>query len=206
LATQLRQYRIHVRSGNPNPYKGDEIDWEQRLPDETGGSLVEAEEKQDAFLKAYRQALRDCLDGVLAEAISTQMTKLQKRQPPKDQAYVQGLHLFHCKGLPMGKLAAQIGLSSQVQVNRLLQLKRLRADVRHLLIPQLQAQVRAEALNYISADRLKLLDQTLAHLLTERVDQMIDDAAREAQIPKGRTANSVFSHQLCQTIHQFIAG
>jgi hypothetical protein len=205
LASQLRQYRIHARSGNPMPYGGDGLDWERYLHGQDESSPA-GDDAQFAFLEAYQQALRQCLEGVLTEAIQTNMAKLQKRKPPKHQVYVQGLQLFHCEGLSMTKLAPQVGLSSQVQVNRLLQLKRLRADVRTLLIPQLQERVRAEALDFISADRLKQIDQTLEYLLTERVDQIVDDAAREAQMPQGRTAKSLFAHQLCQTIHQFIVG
>ncbi|MBE7385091.1 MAG: hypothetical protein F6J95_027225 [Leptolyngbya sp. SIO1E4] len=203
LAAQLRHYRIHVRSGRPIPYR-DETDWENHVPDGLGGQSSEAEENQDAFLKAYRQALQDCLENVLTQVMQANIAKLQKRRPPKNEAYVRGLYLFHCEGLSMGNLAAQVGLATQVQVNRLLQLKRLRADVRHLLIQQLQVRVRMEALDYISAERLNQIDQTLEHLLTERVDQVINEAASEAQIPQGRTAKSVFAHQLCQTIHHFM--
>jgi hypothetical protein len=205
LASQLRQYRIHARSGNPVPYGGDGLDWDRYLDGQEDISK-DADDEQFAFLEAYQQALHQCLNSVLAEAIRTNMTKLQKRKPPKDQAYVLGLQLFHCEGLSMTKMAPQIGLPSQVEATRLLQLKRLRGEVRSLLIPKLQERVRAEALDFISADRLKQIDQTLEHLLTERVDQIVDDAAREAQMPQGRTAKSLFAHQLCQTIHQFIVG
>jgi hypothetical protein len=119
---------------------------------------------------------------------------------------VQGLHLFHCKGLGMGKLASNIGLANQVQVNRLLNLKRLRSDVRHRLLPQLCETVRRQALAYVSADRLKALDQTLETLLAEEVDDMLAAAAAEAQQPKGRTAKSLFAHQFCTTIHPFMPG
>ncbi|MBD2259322.1 hypothetical protein [Pseudanabaena sp. FACHB-2040] len=197
LASQLRQYRIHVRGGNPVPYSED-TDWGQ-IP-----APSDTPDEQDEFLQAYRQALENCLGDAIAHVIQHNITRLRTRQPPQDQAYVQGLHLFHCLGLAMGKLAAQIGLSTQVQVNRLLQLKRLRSDVRHQLIAQLCERVRHQALSYISADRLHAIDHTLEHLLTEEVDQIIKDATTEAQIPKGRSAKSLFAHQLCSTIHQFM--
>ncbi len=205
LAAQLRQYRIHARGGNPIPYGSEEIDWDRYL-DEQPGPSSESEEDETAFLENYQQALRQCLDGVLTEAIRANMARLQKRTPPKDQDYVRGLQLFHCEGLSTTQLAPQLGLTTQVQVTRLLELKRLRSDVRLLLIPQLQERVRAEALDYISAERLKQIDQTLEHLLTETVDQIIDEATSEAKIPHGRTAKSLFAQQLCQTIHQFIVG
>lgn len=207
LAAQLRQYRIHARGGNPTAYRSDGVDWEA-LPDDQATSPLEdnPEAGAEQFLTQYRHALHQCLAAALGQVIEAHRVRLQKRQPPRDRAYIQGLHLFHCQGLAMGKLAPHIGLSTQVQVNRLLQLKRLRADTRHRLIPELLARVQAEALQYISADRLTQLDRTLETLLTERVDQLMDAAAKEAQIPQGRSAKSLFAHQLCQTLHQFMTG
>ena len=202
LAAQLRQYRIHVRGGTPALF-GEAIDWE-RVPHQPAVVAPSGEDDQEAFLGGYRQVLQQCLDGVLATAIEANMTRLKQRQPPRDQAYVRGLQLFHCEGLSMGNLASQVGLSSQVQVNRLLQLKRLRADVRHLLIPRLHQQVRDQAQAYIPPERLQQIDQTLEHLMVERVDAIIGAAATEAQAPK-RSGQSLFSQQLCQTIHQFVA-
>lgn len=204
LAGQLRQYRIHVRGGTPLVYQRDETDWEQ-IANVEAPSPVEGND-QDEFLQGYRQALADCLGEAIAQVIQSHLERLQSRQPSRSIAYVQGLHLFHCQGLAMGKLATEIGLSSQVQVNRLLNLKRLRADVRHQLILQLYETVRQQALSYVSADRLLAIDQTLEALLTEDVDGIMAAAAAEAQIPKGRTAKSLFAHTLCATIHQFMPG
>jgi hypothetical protein len=205
LAELLRQYRIHVRGGNPRLYQPEDPDWEQRerAPQ---ASLREEEEEQDQFLQSYRQALEQCLSETLTQVLQVNITRLQRRNPPQDRAYIQGLHLRQCLGISMGKLAAQIGLSSQVQVTRLLNLKRLRADVRHQLIPLLCETVRHQALTYVSADQLQAIDQLLETLLTQEVDRMIADAAAEAQAPKGRTAKSLFADRLCQTIHQFMPG
>lgn len=196
LAAQLRQYRIHARGGNLTPYSGD-------FPLEERANPPADDDEQTAFLETYQQVLRECLYAVLTQVVRANVLRLQTQTPPKDRAYVKGLQLFHCEGLSMGKLAAQIGLSTQVQVNRLLQLKRLRADVRHLLIPQLVERVRSQALDYVSAERLRQIDRTLELLLTENVDQIIDAAASEAQAPQ-RTGKSVFAHHLCRAIHQFI--
>ncbi|MBE9140202.1 hypothetical protein IQ254_23885 [Nodosilinea sp. LEGE 07088] len=203
LAGQLRQYRIHVRGGNPLVYQREEPNWDQIASD---AAPLEGDNDQDEFVQGYRQALADCLGDAIAQVIQANLTRLQSRQPPRDRAYVQGLHLFHCQGLSMGKLADEIGLSSQVQVSRLLDLKRLKADVRHELVPRLCETVRHQALNYISADRLRAIDHTLENLLNEEVNQMIAAAEAEAKIPQGRTAKSLFARQLCTTIHQFMPG
>ncbi|OKH43521.1 hypothetical protein NIES30_24675 [Phormidium tenue NIES-30] len=62
LADQLRQYRIHVRGGSGSPYQPEALDWEQvadstPLPDE-----------QEKFLEAFRQAVKQGLDGAIAQA------------------------------------------------------------------------------------------------------------------------------------------
>ncbi|WP_008310763.1 hypothetical protein [Leptolyngbya sp. PCC 6406] len=204
LATYLRQYRIHVRGGSPQIYQPEDPDWEQQEQAPNDTSTNPEEDDQDQFLQVYRQALDQCLADAIAQVLQANITRLRSRTPPQDRAYIQGLYLRQCLGLPMGKLAPQIGLSSQVQVTRLLNLKRLRSDVRHRLIPPLYETVRHQALPYVSADRLKAIDHRLEDLLTQEVDRMIADAAAEAQAPKGRLDQSLFSHQLCQTIHPFM--
>jgi hypothetical protein len=210
LAGQLRQYRVHARGGNPVPYQPEEPDWGKiAAPDETP-------DEQGEFLQAYRQTVATYLGEAIAQVIQANIVRLQPKQPPPHQqrrpgpgskawAYVQGLHLLHCQGLSMGQLATHINLTTQVQVNRLLQLLRLRAEVRHWLIPRLCATVRHQALDYVSAEHLHAMDQTLEHILTEEVDHILDEAKREMQSSKGRgTPASLFARQLCITIHQYM--
>jgi hypothetical protein len=134
------------------------------------------------------------------------VSRLSRRTPPQDQPYVQGLHLRLCEGVSMTQIAPRIGLTSQVQVTRLLNLKRLRSDVRHQLIPQLTAAVRQEAAEWVSADRLREIDATLEAVLSEQVDTLMADAAAEAQSPKPRKVKSRFAKRLCAEIHAFMTG
>lgn len=206
LATQLRQYRIHVRSGSPRLYQPHDDTELERLAGTQPSQTLDLENDQSSFLSAYRDSLNQCLGSTIAQVIATNVAKLRDRTPPQDNAYVQGLYLRQCQGLAMGQLATHIGLTSQVQVTRLLNLKRLRADVRHQLLPQLQAIVRREALNYVSADRLKALDQDLESLLAEEVDALMAEAAAEAQSSKRRSTRSRFADRLCTEIHAFLPG
>lgn len=199
LASQLRQYRIHIRGGTPMVGPSEPIDWEQ-VP-----AANPAPDEQDEFLQGYRQVLETELENAINQAIRTNVDRLRQKDPMKAKAYIQGLHLFHCQGMAMGKLATNLGLNSQVQVNRLLELKRLRADVRHQLIAQIYPQVRRQALDYISADRLHAIDQTLEQLLAEDVDQIIEAAAAESQSPKRGLPKSLFACQLCDAIDQFMS-
>lgn len=202
LATQIRQYRIHGRGGHPQLYHPqDEAELEGIA--QTRQAAPDTDEQMD-FLDTYRTSLNHYLGTTLRQVIADQVDQLRQRTPPQDSAYVQGLYLRQCEGLAMGAVAPRIGLSSQVQVTRLLNLKRLRAEVRHRLIPSLHATLRQEALNYVSADRLKAIDQTLETLLAETVDDLIAEAAAEAQAPQARPVKSRFSQHLCTEIHAFL--
>ncbi|HEY9880395.1 MAG TPA: hypothetical protein V6D29_18200 [Leptolyngbyaceae cyanobacterium] len=211
LAGQLREYRIYARGGTPfskivsfDTQEPEDLERQMARLTPARSVLEDEADNQSEFIEVYRTQLKTCLDHALVQVIQSQVTKLQKRKPPKDQAFVQGLQLFHCEGLSMTAIAPKIGEDNQVQVTRLLNLKRLRTDVRLVLIPQLQHSIRDEALRFISADRLNQIDQTLDQILSDEVEKVIQEAASEAQIPKGRTAKSLFAYQLCQTIHQFI--
>jgi len=201
LASQLRAYRIHVRSGHPMPYGDAAIDWPQVADPRPSWPH---DDDQAAFLAAYGQALEQNLDTAIAESITAAITQLRQRHPPKDGPYVEGLYLFHCQGMAMGQLAPRLGLNGQVQVNRLLQLKRLRAEVRHRLIPSLCQTVYQAAQPHVSAAQLLQLSQTLEQLLSQEVDQLLAEARSEAQIPKGRTVQSLFARRLCHVIHRFL--
>ncbi|WP_448597811.1 hypothetical protein [Thermoleptolyngbya sp.] len=204
LASQLRQYRIHARSGNPQIYQPQDDGELERL----GGTQTrfETEDDSNQFLDHYRQVLDQLLGQTIAGAIAANVSRLSCRTPPQDQSYVQGLHLRLCEGVSMTQIAPRIGLTSQVQVTRLLNLKRLRSDVRHQLIPQLTAAVRQEAAEWVSADRLREIDATLEAVLSEQVDTLMADAAAEAQSPKPRKVKSRFAKRLCAEIHAFMTG
>lgn len=197
LASQLRQYRIHARGGTPTPHKSEALDWD-RLVDGYSISLQEIGEEN--FLAAYQQAIPQCLDLVLEEVIEARMTQLRKRKPSKEYEYLEGLYLFVCEGMSMGNLADQIGLSSRVQAQRLLSPKRLRDDVRRLLLPRLKKCVQAEAVKYVSSEHLKQVDDSIEQYLIETIDQIMRAASKEVRVPVGRTANSLFSQRLCRVV------
>lgn len=209
LAEQLRDYRIYARSGLPmtkviahDPQTLDDL--ERRHPNYSGSALAEEEvSMQERFLQTYRTELKTGLDQAITQAIQSRLDTLRRRQPDSVEAFVCGLQLFHCQGLSLGAIAAQVGLKNQVQMTRLLNLKQLRADVGLLLLTALRERLQREVASLISPEQLDQISQALEQALAEEVDQLIANAASEAQIPKGRSAKSLFAYQLCQIIHQF---
>lgn len=202
IADVLRDHKVQVRQGAPFTVSMDRFD-----PDRLAiadGTESEDENESARFLQGYRTQLKQCLADSLTLGIQAKLDKFKRKQPEKAQAFVQGLSLFHCEGLSMGAIAPQIGCQTQVQVTRLLDLKRFRQDIRNQMIPCLQATVQTQALNYVSADHLQTIAQQLDQVLADDIDRVMAEAAAEAQMPKNRTSRSLFAVQLCQTIHVFL--
>ncbi|MGD1907276.1 MAG: hypothetical protein ACFB0C_15000 [Leptolyngbyaceae cyanobacterium] len=198
LAHWLRQYRIHVRGGLP---AADSLD---ALPgvEPVASDQSELETAEADFLETYHQQFQTQLTAAVETVIEQYCTKFRKRSP-KDQQFLKALALFHCEGESLGAIAPQIGLKDQVQVTRLLDLKRLRSDVRDVLLPRLQTAIQAEVLTVTSAERLEAIADVLNHWLTAAVDELVAEAKSEAQSPQKRRPRSRLARQLCKSAHGF---
>lgn len=152
---------------------------------------------QDEFVKRYRNHFLDSLDEAITSVTLSYAAGYEKRQPTKGQLFLSALNLFHCEGRSMGAIARQIGLSSQVQVTRLLKLKRFRTEVCAHWFNQLKQQVKTEALQFIAPERLSAITQQLEQVLSEETEAVMTEAAAEAQISKNREAKSTFARRLC---------
>ncbi|MGG6242681.1 hypothetical protein ACQ4N7_29080 [Nodosilinea sp. AN01ver1] len=198
LAELLRQYRIHVRGGSGGPYRLEVPDWEQ-VPDSTP-----VPDEQEEFLEAFRQAVKQGLAGAIAQVIAANSHRLSQKKTPQDDVYIKGLNRYYCLGQTIGALATELSLGNFARARRLLDLQRLRADVRHRLLPTLYEQVRQEAVDYSSPEQLHRLDQTLEAVLAEHIDGLLAEDAAAAQSPNRSGPTSLFAQQLCATIHQFM--
>ncbi|MEO0538679.1 MAG: hypothetical protein AAF215_33070 [Cyanobacteria bacterium P01_A01_bin.123] len=201
LADVLRDHKVQVRQGAPFAVSMDSLDPERLVVNDASD---DSETETTRFLQGYRSQLKQCLVDSLTAGIQFKVDKFKRKQPEKAHAFVKGLSLFHCEGLSMGAIAPQVGCQTQVQVTRLLDLKRFRQDVRNQIIPCLQTRLQTQALTYVSADRLQAIAHQLDQLLSDDVDRVMAEAAAEAQMPKNRTTRSLFAVQLCQTIHVFL--
>ncbi|NER84828.1 MAG: hypothetical protein F6K42_35990, partial [Leptolyngbya sp. SIO1D8] len=199
LAYWLRQYRIHIRGGTPLAESLEALE-NSDLPTAV---THDADTRQADFLHTYRQQI----EGALAEAMTHTLTayseKLRRKQPAKEKAFLKALALFHCQGQSMKAIAPQVGLKTQVQVTRLMNLKRFRSDVRNALLTHLQEKVQASVLAVTSAEHLAQISDRLDALLAEDADRLIEAAESEAKIPHNRTASSLFARQLCQCLQAF---
>ncbi|MEM1310728.1 MAG: hypothetical protein AAGF98_14750 [Cyanobacteria bacterium P01_H01_bin.153] len=202
LAYWLRQYRIHVRGGLPLLESLDaETSRELPVPERSDSEI-----QQDDFLQAYRQQFEASFAAAMTETLQAYCDKLRRKQPDKAELFLDALQLFHCDGESMKAIALKLGLTNQVAVTRLMNLKRFRADVRSALLTRLQSQVPDTIRQFASPEQLQELGDRLDVLLSEEVDQLIADAESEAKIPHHRIANSRFARQLCASLRSAKSG
>ena len=195
LATQLRQYRIHIRGGKLPQESSDGV--ERRT-----GSEVDRDESDETahseFLQFYRDQFQACLNETIQQVTDDRLTYLRRKQSQTATQFLQALHLFHCRGHSMAEIAAQVGLQAQYQVTRLLKLKEFRADVRQRLLKLLNDRILPKAQAYASPQTRQDLDRQLEAALNEQIDPFFKQAEAEAAVAKRQPLTSRFAHHLCR--------
>lgn len=196
LADQLRQYRVASRAGRL-PTISLEIGDTVSLGDRLAAPEPEEPESNDQqnFLAAFRSQFGKALEIAVQQVIEE---RTRKQKGDKSKNFITALQLFHCRGLSMTEIANQVGLQAQFQVSRLLNLKALREDVRHRMLQALLEFVKVQVAEMLSPDRLAKLDNQLETALNEQIEQIIQEAAAQAQSPKDYVTGTVFSRTLCQ--------
>lgn len=197
LASQLRQYRIYVRSGRLQTESLDQPETQNLAVSLPQPETDEADGDQNEFLTRYRALLLQSIDQTLAQVTHDRLASLQKKKSPAAQQFLDAMRLFHCQGKSMGEIATLIGLQAQYQVTRLMKLKEFRADVRQRLLVHLSDRLFETAKAYAPPERLRDLDQQLNAALDEQIGTLIQDAETEASIAKHRPFTSLFSRRLC---------
>ncbi len=140
-------------------------------PDETDREMEEC-------LQRYRQLLITKLDEAIVQVLQARLSYFQRRRPPKDKIFIQGLQLY-CQGQTMTEIAREIGLKRQDNVTRLLQLKTLREDIQQRLLSTLKDQVIQLARYYNNLVQLEHLEQALA----AEIDRLMEEAQRDTMTP-----------------------
>jgi hypothetical protein len=200
LASQLRQYRIYVRSGKLPAESLDQPEIHAAIADVQPTANQDPEDEQNEFLAFYREQFLHCLDTTMQQVVSDRLSVLQQKSPPMAQQFLQALQLFHCRGQSMSEIANQIGLKAQYQVTRLMKLKEFRADIRQRLLITLSDRILEKAKTYADPDRLHNLDQQLEAALDEQISRVLQEAEAEASIAKHRSLDSLFARRLCHQL------
>ena len=191
LAKLIRTYRIQAREGRFSPTVAN-----------CGETLAEREEIE-VLLVPY---LCPCLAQAVAQTTRVRVAaiagkrgrKAQQYAQQKSQQFLQALHLFHCQGLAMGDIAAQLGVKGQSQISRLLGLKEFRADVGRRLLQCLSDRIQDLAQQYCTSERLHDLDRKIADFLTQQIDRILSEDQKRATANKDRLRPSQLSQTLCR--------
>lgn len=164
--------------------------------------------EQSEFLDRYYQEFQEALQGAIAQVINTRLqsydtgkTEKQKLKAKEKQAlFLNGLYLFHCQGISMGEIAQQLELGDQPRVSRLLQLKRLRADIGRWTLQLLGDRVLNLAQAYVDPEHLSQVAAKIHAILDEEVQSTLDEAIREASCNQRPTVPSQLTESICHYV------
>lgn len=209
LADQLRQYRIYQRSGFFTSQSLDVPETSQKLEYEQYSSPppAPADNQNDTqaqfnFLQFYRQEFVRSLDRTMEAVLRDRLSKKQRQNPTKSQQFLQGLFLFHCRGISMGEIAQHLGFKAQYQVTRLLKLKDFRTDIRQQMILDLKNSVLQQVKLYRTPQELQNLEENIETALNEQIEAAIAQAEKEASFPKKTAQQSIFAQRLCRLLRE----
>ena len=203
LATKLREYRIHARSGK---FRTDSLDEKlennftfiEQFTVSNPKNVLDSTDEAEDFLENYRSQILICLDNALNTVIKARFEYLNKKNADKASKYLIALTLFHCQRLSMGIIAQQLGLRAQDAVTRLLKLGNLRADVRQQMMITLKESVINLAQQYSSISDLETLEMRITSAIDEQINKIISDSEIEAVNIQNNLAPSLFSESLCR--------
>jgi hypothetical protein len=203
IATQLRHYRVYVRSGAlPAKLRVEDTILER---EEIQASEEDAPSEQAEFLTFYREQFLGCLDQAIELAVNDRLTYLRRKAPKTAEQFLTALDLFHCQGQAMGKIAPQIGLTAQYQVSRLMKLDEFRASVRQKMLKLLKDRVFDQAKLYADPRYLLNLDHRIETALDEQIEQLIKEAADQSAVGRRNCPlTGLFARRLCHQLNAVV--
>lgn len=199
LAGVMRVARIQARGGNLPPSV-------QPPPIELTPAVDPPEQLE--FLDRYDREFQEALQGAISQAIKTRLqsyetgkTEKQRQKAKEKQAlFLKGLYLFHCQGISMGEIAQQLELGDQPRVSRLLQLKRLRADIGRWTLQLLGDRVLNLAQAYVDGEQLSQVAAKIYAILDEEVQSTLAEAIRESSCNQRPVVPSQLTQSICHYV------
>ena len=198
LARLIRDYRLYTKTGIYPTQSLDTSGMENQQEIVGKGERARRKDPNDELSELLKPYLDPCLVQGLEQVVEARFNYLQDKKPQKAENYLKGLHLFHCQGIPMGKIAPILGWNSQSQVSRLLELDAFRADVKRRVLLCLKKRIVKLAQAAYDLDSFRDWEQKVMEVLEPRIDAVIQEAEREASTSKNRVMNSQFSQTVCQ--------
>jgi len=204
LAQQIRQYRIARRGAVQQNQSLDDPTIRERIEyeliDNRTDDLAGADHTE--FLQRYRQSFQTALQVAIATVVQDRMQKA----PKQSERFLIALQAYYCQHLSMSEIAPRIGARAQDAVSRLLNLKPLRADVRHQMLTQLKPTVFTQAAHFVTPDQLRQCDRQIQAALDEQLEALMQAETQRDKTPKGlKKGDTHFSQSLCHYLDQLLA-
>lgn len=197
IAAKLRQYRIAAKGGFIPTVSINKPEVESVVEDYLA-EQTDIDTEQIEFIKLYQKEFIASLDLAIAQVIEDFIDRFQGRRSFNKEAFIQGLHLFHCQGRSMSQIAPEIGLQRQYEVTRLLKLNDLRADIRQKLLRNLREQVMKIAKYFANSERLQSLENQVELILDEQITGIIQEAESEVKNPvRDRPLSNLIARRIC---------
>jgi len=169
--------------------------------DETVATPSPLPDEQDEFLAHYQIQVRRCLKQAIRLVFDQKLADLQQANPAKTAAFMQALSLFFLNKMPMAQIAPLVGLQKQFQVTRLLDLTRLRAEVRQQWLDLMRYELPRMLRHYLESDQLQQLER-LDGLLEDSIDRIMAEDRADCY-SAGHRSNSLFKSCLCRYLNEW---
>lgn len=203
LASQIREYRISVRSGSLPTIPLDTSNHKSLANEISIAQEAETMDEQNEFLSNYRKQFLLSLDDAIAKVTDSWMELLNRRKNQKSEKFIQALHLYHCRGKSMTEIAQNVGLKAQYQVTRLLKLKSFRADIRQELLISLRGRILEIAQNYADPKHLKTIDKQIEIALDEQINRVFQEVEADSYNSQSRPTENLFAQRVCHHLNRF---
>ncbi|NEP45391.1 MAG: hypothetical protein F6K35_41700, partial [Okeania sp. SIO2H7] len=176
-----------------NPDGESYVDPLEQFADIGGRDRVEID-----FQIAYGERIFPCLERGIEGAIANRVNYLKRRKKLNPQDFLKALELFY-RGTSMGEIAPLVGLKGQPDVSRkLLKLKEFRADVKRLMLLELQKEVKHISEAFVSSKSLEAANQKIEEALDAEISEILAEAKSESLGKTSAKMNSYFAAAICQ--------
>ena len=184
LATQLRETWMQPKpKGNQNDDNHNKV---PKLP--------------DYCIEPFDNCLHQSVQQVIQNHCNYIERKGTQKGRQQAEKYLEALRLFHCDGVALQKIASQLGFTDQPHLSRLLRLKILREDIRRNLLLNLKKYVTELSGYSQSPEKLLELDTQNQNIFGEEVDELIQEAEKEAKNGYRLMMNSKLAQSICKFI------
>lgn len=212
IADRLRQAEIWGRRGSPVTEPLETIDPEtgearlREVPGRTDEPELEAEERSK-LQQFCCDRLHHCLEQAIQQALCERIQHLQQRPRYAQFAHQvkPALQLLYVEGKSQAQIAAQLGMTNQSQVSRVLNPKELLTAIRQHTLERLLRDLltKVQELNLVEFPVSPAYLNNLVQQLETFVDEQVFYAAvAELNATRNGPLNSAFADRLRLVLHE----